>query len=124
MLSKRSPGQDTVTRYCSRRRLSKFEQVDKWSFCLNAAIIAVSGRDHEQATAPAPTQRQRSPKVKLSRDFRGRSIFDFCNCSNICQHVTSNVDVAQIKSRPKAALNQARMIVDQTAINAGFDFRR
>jgi hypothetical protein len=30
----------------------------------------------------------------------------------------------QKKSRPKAALNSNLMIVDQAAINAGFDFRR
>jgi hypothetical protein len=35
-------------------RLRKFEQVDKWSFCLTTAIIAASRRDHEQTTAPEP----------------------------------------------------------------------
>ncbi|WP_354264278.1 hypothetical protein [Bradyrhizobium sp. GM2.2] len=28
--------------------LRKFEQEDKWSFCLTAAIIAANRRDHEQ----------------------------------------------------------------------------
>jgi len=35
-------------------RLRKFEQVDKWSFCLKAAMIAANRRDHEQTTAPEP----------------------------------------------------------------------
>ena len=30
----------------------KFEQVDKWSFCLIAAMIAANRRDYEQKTAP------------------------------------------------------------------------
>jgi hypothetical protein len=41
-----------------------------------------------------------------------------------CQTATSNVQVAQTKSRPKAALNLILMIGYQAAINAGFDFRR
>src|ERR1019366_9475504 len=32
----------------------KFEQADKWSFCLKAAMIAANRRDHEQTTAPEP----------------------------------------------------------------------
>src|SRR5450759_2456912 len=32
----------------------KFEQVDKWSFCLIAAMIAANRRDYEQKTAPEP----------------------------------------------------------------------
>ena len=28
-------------------RLRKFEQTDKWNFCLKAAIIAANRRDHE-----------------------------------------------------------------------------
>src|ERR1035437_1760450 len=32
----------------------KFEQPDKWSFCLIAAMIAANRRDHEQKTAPEP----------------------------------------------------------------------
>jgi hypothetical protein len=35
-------------------RPCKFEQVDKWSFCLTPAIIAANRRDHEQTTAPEP----------------------------------------------------------------------
>src|SRR6202171_2238244 len=35
-------------------RTRKFEQVDKWSFCLTTAIIAANRRDHEQTTAPEP----------------------------------------------------------------------
>src|SRR5664279_6029853 len=35
-------------------RLRKFEQVDKWSFCLKAAMIAANRRDNEQTTAPEP----------------------------------------------------------------------
>jgi hypothetical protein len=35
-------------------RLRKFEQPDKWSFCLKAAMIAANRRDHEQTTAPEP----------------------------------------------------------------------
>jgi hypothetical protein len=38
----------------SESRLRKFEQVDKWSFCLKAAMIAENRRDHEQTTAPEP----------------------------------------------------------------------
>src|SRR5713226_3372321 len=112
MPSRRSPGRD-------KSRLRKFEQVDKWSFCLNAAIIAINGRDHERTddragsvSALKSDAAAQKSEGQLSRDFRGRSIFDFCNCNNICQHSTSNVDVAQIKSRPKAALNQALMMVD------------
>jgi hypothetical protein len=33
-------------------RTRKFEQVDKWSFCLTTAMIAANRRDHEQATIP------------------------------------------------------------------------
>jgi Arm DNA-binding domain len=32
----------------------KFEQVDKWSFCLRAAMMAANRRDYEQKTAPEP----------------------------------------------------------------------
>src|SRR5664279_3055798 len=32
----------------------KFEQADKWNFCLKAAMIAANRRDHEQTTAPEP----------------------------------------------------------------------
>jgi hypothetical protein len=32
----------------------KFEQADKWSFCLKAAMIAANRREHEQTTAPEP----------------------------------------------------------------------
>jgi transposase len=32
----------------------KFEQADKWSFCLIAAMIAANRRDHEQTTASEP----------------------------------------------------------------------
>jgi hypothetical protein len=39
---------------CNESRLRKFEQVDKWNFCLTTAIIAVNRRDHEQTTAPEP----------------------------------------------------------------------
>src|ERR1700737_5300105 len=42
----------TVIRWQSRTR--KFEQVDKWSFCLTTAIIAANRRDHEQTTPPEP----------------------------------------------------------------------
>src|ERR1700736_2072436 len=35
-------------------RTRKFEQVDKWNFCLTTAIIAANRRDHEQTTAPEP----------------------------------------------------------------------
>jgi hypothetical protein len=35
-------------------RTRKFEQGDKWSFCLKAAMIAANRRDHEQTTAPEP----------------------------------------------------------------------
>src|SRR5674476_993919 len=35
-------------------RLRKFEQVDKWNFCLKAAMVAANRRDHEQTTAPEP----------------------------------------------------------------------
>jgi hypothetical protein len=38
------PGDQSWTR--------KFEQVDKWSFCLIAAMIAANRRDYEQKTAP------------------------------------------------------------------------
>src|SRR5665647_3134116 len=36
---------------CYESRLRKFEQVDKWSFCLKAAMIAANRRDHDQVTA-------------------------------------------------------------------------
>src|SRR5665213_2631867 len=32
----------------------KFEQVEKWSFCLIAPTMAANRRDHEQKIAPAP----------------------------------------------------------------------
>jgi hypothetical protein len=38
----------------TQSRLRKFERVDKWSFCLKAAMIAANRRDHEQTTAPGP----------------------------------------------------------------------
>jgi len=41
-------------RKAAESRLRKFEQVDKWSFCLKAAMIAANRRDHEQTTAPEP----------------------------------------------------------------------
>jgi hypothetical protein len=45
--------------------------------------------------------------------------------SEKCQNRKSRIQVAQRKSRPKARLlNSNLMIVDHTAINAGFDFRR
>jgi hypothetical protein len=34
--------------------LGKTEQVDKWSFCLNAAKMTANRRDYEQTTAPEP----------------------------------------------------------------------
>src|SRR5664280_2970417 len=37
-----------------KSRPRKFERVDKWSFCLKAAMIAANRRDHEQTTAPEP----------------------------------------------------------------------
>ena len=37
-----------------KSRLRKLEQVDKWGFCLKAAMIAANRRDHEQTTAPEP----------------------------------------------------------------------
>jgi 2-keto-4-pentenoate hydratase/2-oxohepta-3-ene-1,7-dioic acid hydratase in catechol pathway len=43
-----------MTRRDLQSRLRKFEQVDKWSFCLKAAMIAANRRDHEQTTAPEP----------------------------------------------------------------------
>ncbi|WP_244468600.1 YqcI/YcgG family protein, partial [Bradyrhizobium elkanii] len=42
------------TRPRPESRPRKFEQVDKWNFCLTTAIIAVNRRDHEQTTAPEP----------------------------------------------------------------------
>jgi len=41
--------------------------------------------------------------------------------SEKCQQATSP---PKKKSRPKAALKSNLLIVDQAAINAGFDFRR
>src|SRR5690349_9703865 len=35
-------------------RPRKSAQGDKWNFCLNAAIIAVNRRNHEQTTPPEP----------------------------------------------------------------------
>src|ERR1017187_7018220 len=43
-----------AARFPHKSRLRKFEQVDKWSFCLKAAMIAANRRDHEQTTAPEP----------------------------------------------------------------------
>jgi hypothetical protein len=37
---------------CCQSWTRKFEQVDKWSFCLIAAMIAANRRDYEQKTAP------------------------------------------------------------------------
>ena len=40
---------------CWQSRLRKFEQVDKWSFCLTAGTLSLRiRRDHEQTTAPEP----------------------------------------------------------------------
>jgi hypothetical protein len=38
----------------AQSRLRKFEQVDKWNFCLTTAIVAANRRDHEQTTAQEP----------------------------------------------------------------------
>src|SRR5882672_2922655 len=38
----------------NQSRFRKFEQDDKWSFCLTTAIVAVNRRNHEQTTPPEP----------------------------------------------------------------------
>src|ERR1700722_3121092 len=42
------------THVCEKSWPRKFEQADKWSFCLIAAMIAANRRDHEQTTASEP----------------------------------------------------------------------
>src|SRR5258708_29293980 len=38
-----------------KSRTRKFEQIDKWSFCLTAGTLCLRiRRDHEQTTAPEP----------------------------------------------------------------------
>ena len=58
-------------------RLRKFEQVDKWSFCLTTAIIAVNRRDHEQTTAPEPhtgLQGEGGARRRLPRDLSRHAV--------------------------------------------------
>jgi hypothetical protein len=45
---------EIIDAYAKQSRLRKFEQVDKWNFCLTTAIVAANRRDHEQTTAPEP----------------------------------------------------------------------
>jgi hypothetical protein len=43
-----------VEQFLAQSWTRKFEQPDKWSFCLIAAMIAANRRDYEQKTAPEP----------------------------------------------------------------------
>jgi hypothetical protein len=55
-------------------RLRKFEQDDKWNFCLTAAIIAAIRRDCEQTTAPEPHPGFQGAKVALAAVKGDRTI--------------------------------------------------